>query len=167
MVLPVIPAISGGIYTVAKVLGGTYNPWTAAVDAFVLVLKAQLNTSDSIVSADLFTQASPTATPVFVATYSVNVAGTSSSADLALGELVLTWRTDDGGLLRMYIMECVISNNYRQSRATAGSTIQALFDFVTASSGFVFGRGGGVPIAPIFATGKINDVLRKKFLLNS
>lgn len=167
MVLPVIPGLVGSVWTVSKVLGGVYNPWTDAIDAFVIILKALLNTADTIDSADLYQLASPTSVPVFRSTYLIGVNGTQSTATVPWEQMVWTFRNDDGGHLKVYLMEGVFPLNYRKTYSAAGSTAVALFDFVMSGAGFIFSRDEGIPIAPIFVTTKENDALRKRYLLDA
>lgn len=166
-VLPVKPTPSGTTFAVEKIGGGTYDPWTSAMDAYALILKALIKTTDIIDYAELYTMASETSNPLFRENYSIAVAGTSSVADVPWQEAVFVWRTAAGGVLRSYIMENSFTVDQRfignASMGTAGNAYRDLF---TSSAGFVFGRDGSAPIALASMTTKINDKLRKKFFLD-
>jgi len=166
-VLPVNPSLSGSVWIVQKVLGGSYTDWTEAVDAWAVVLKGVLNTADTIDRAELYTMSAPDADPLFRAVYNVGVSGTAVTATVAYEQMVWTLRTDNGGLLKIYVMEGVFPLNYRHPYGSAGSTALAIWDFIMSGAGFIFGRDLGVPIAPIFVTTKLNDQLRKKYVLNA
>jgi hypothetical protein len=167
MVLPVKPEVSGSTWALEKVLGGSYDPWTDAVDAFVLLQKGELKTTDSINTAELWTLASESADPLFREVYAVSQAGTGSAANVPYGERVITFRTAAGGLLRHYLMEGSTPVNVRDNPPFAASAYNDVALMFISSDGFVFGRDGGQPITPIRMTSKTNDALRKKYISSS
>lgn len=168
MTIPVIPSASGSTWKVAKVLGGDYDPWTTAIDAFNVLFKAVLKTTDGVVSADLYTLASETADPLFRESYACVVAGTSAGTIAANSQAVITLRTSLGGILKLYVMEAAgVVADYVDRAPLAAGGFKNLADFMIASTGFAFGRDGGRPIAPVSLITKTNDALRKKYLLFS
>lgn len=167
MVQPVLPSISGATWALEKVLGGTYDPWTDAIDAFNVLFKACLNTSDGIVGAELWTLASESADPIFRESYASVVAGTSGTAALPMAQIEMPHRTADGGIYRLLMMEFAGSNsNFVDRPPIASNAFKAVSDFLIASTGYVFGRDGSAPVFCTGQFGKINDALRKKYLLN-
>lgn len=166
-VLPVIPALASGIWTVAKVLGGVYADWTTAIDAYVVILKALFPLEATIDSAELYTIGAVGDSPIFRATHPIGVAGTTDDPVVVWGEAVHTLRADNGGILKLYLMENINGGENHLPYASCAPVNKALFDFVQSSAGFIFARDGGVPISPLFLTTKTNDQLRKRFLLNA
>lgn len=167
MVLPVKPSVSGSTFAVDKIDGGTYDPWTDAVDAYVLLQKGELKTTDSINNAELWTLASETADPLFRETYAIGVAGTGTAANQPFAERVLTFRTALGGILRNYLMEGSTVINIRDNPPFTASAYNDVAGLFVSSDGFVFGRDGGAPVVPIRMTSKTNDSLRKKYMASS
>lgn len=168
MTMPVVPSVSGDTWKLAKCLGGFYDPWTAAIDAWNVLFKACLNTADGIVSSDLYTMVSEEADPLYRETYGSVVAGTSASAAQTWYQTVVPHRTSLGGLWRMVILEgTTYGTDIVDRPPIAASAVKNLSDFCIASTGFIFGRDGGRPVAPTGIVTKRNDALRKKYLLNT
>lgn len=167
-VLPVKPTISGSTWALDKVLGGTYDPWTDGIDAYVVLFKACLKTTDGCARAELWTMLTSDADPEFREAYDIDVDGTNGGSVAPFSQLVINHRTDGGGLLRWYVMEGAgYTVDGRDLAPLNASTFKSVSDFLIASTGFVFGRDGTRPISAIAATTKTNDALRKKYFINS
>lgn len=176
-VLPVKPFenITGGFGVEKPISPAQYANWKDAVDAYIGIMKAFFVAGDTILSASLWTLDSPTADPLFVDEYSLAVVGTGTSAVTPNSQLTVSARTNAGGLLRFYFMEGSFSVNTKATppsyaglgtTATPASAMAALRTFVIGTDNFIFGRDGGRPISFLRAFGKVNDILRKKFLLD-
>lgn len=148
--------------------GPGYFPWTAGIDAYVAVLRPLIHSSSQIVRAELWTMASPTADPVFVAVYDVELAGTSAAAPVANSQAVFTFRTDVGGILRTYIMEGSLAVNQEHfPPGWGGATLAAFANYIMSANSWLKGRDGGKPFAGVRFLSKTNDTLRKKYILDS
>lgn len=165
MVQPVIPTPSGASWQLGLVAGGEVDPWTNGIDDFVTVLFPLLKTTDHIDSADLYTMATADATPLFRETYSIGVDGTSASANLPFGQLVFVYRSSVGNTYRNYIMEPPTANDERGGLGDLSGDTLTYAGFFLSGASYVFSRDGGRPLAMTHFTSKINDKLRKKFLL--
>jgi hypothetical protein len=167
MVQPGLPGLSGGVYTLTKIRGGAYSPWTDGVDAFVTKMKALYHTADSIDSAELFELSSPSAAPVVVASYPIGIAGTNDGADQPLGEAVLTYRCLPKSILKQYFMEAVGSTDFHLTYGELDAHTQAMITWMLSSDSYVFARNEGVPQNFLFWSSKTSDALRKKYVLNA
>lgn len=166
--LPVEPVNNAGVWAVEKNNGTLYSPWTGAVDAYVTVFKALLNTSDEVQTAQLWVQVDEDSEPVFEEEHNIATAGTNATSPLAYGQCTMVFRTDFGGLLRLYVMEPAVSLNQHFFPPLSAGPFENLRAHVAgATTGWFRGRDGGVPTSLCSVTTKINDKLRKKFLLNA
>jgi hypothetical protein len=83
-------------------------------------------------------------------------------------EIVYSFRTGAGGVLKIYGMEASIAANQRLPlRTSSAAPHGAIATYLMGTDGWVIGRDGGFPIAGRFITTKINDALRKKQLLDA
>lgn len=164
--IPVRPTLDAGTWKLTKNDGTFYSPWTAAVDAYVLLLKAFLNTADEVQTAQLWTLASGDADPLYVADHAIAAAGTSAVAAVPNGQATLIFRLDSGGLLKLHIMESSSAANIHTFPPFGAGSVENLRAHVMgAATGFFIGRDGGIPTSCTSFTTKVNDKLRRKFLL--
>lgn len=148
--------------------GPGYFPWTAGIDAFVAVLRPLIHSSSSINRAELWTLAAPGADPIYQDTHEIELAGTSATVPQPNSQLVVSFRTTTGGLLRVYVMEGSNTVNQELFPPVWGNTIIANFvNYIASNTGYLKGRDGGQPKVGIRLLTKTNDALRKKYLLDS
>jgi hypothetical protein len=140
-----------------------------AMEDLSTALKPLFPTSATILFAELWTMDSPTADPQYRTTRELNDAGTGSGAAVANSQAVITFRTTNGGIARIYIMEGRNAVNVEAYPPTfTGLTDFVAFSaYATGSGSPIYGRDGGELLTPIRALSKTNDALRKKFILDS
>ena len=103
----------------------------------------------------------------FVSTYQPTVdTGTSTFPAVAASQQILTFRTTEGGIMKVSVMEGVVGPGRRTTYAAAITEVKALFDFVlSGGSGYeaVFlGRDTSYPFAPIAFFPGQNEALFKR-----
>lgn len=148
--------------------GPGYFPWTAGVDAYVTVFRGVLPATAQVIRAELWTLASPTSDPIFRSVHEVELAGTAGGSSVANAQAVWTFRSDVGGIVRIYAMEAALSvNNEYFPPLWGASNIKAVADYVLSAPSWVKARDGGKPLAGVRFLSKTNDTLRKKYLLDS
>lgn len=166
-VLPVKPFLSfDGNWFVETKSGGVGQNLGTALATWCTRFKALLHTSSTIVDAELWTIASIGADPIFAHTYSLAVVGTSGTVANPYSQLVFTWRTSLGGLLRTYLMEGVTPDDTIYYPPSTGA-IADIIDLFTGDNAWICGRDGGFGVGLIRAIAKENDALRKKYLLSA
>lgn len=167
-VLPCNPSFdtSGGQWLVATRAGGSIT-WTSAVDAYVPFLQNFLDTASTVNYAELWTEDYPTPNRLFRGAHPIGEAGVSVIAAFPYGQVVTTFRSQNGGLYRNYILEMGSTqvNDEFTPPFTGAPAVQNLATFLTGTSGWVLARDGGYPLAAIRALRKTNDALRKKYAL--
>lgn len=166
MVLPVNPVAPAGNATNLLDSGGASQLWTAAVADIVLFLKGLLATTDTIDTAEIWTQASPTSVPIFQASMTVGVAGTVSSTGTPYVQLRMSFRTSAGGRAVFQVMEPVfVPDTVSSAPLYGGNThLQAVLSYISGNSSVIWGRDNHYIASGIKAVTKVNDTLRKKYL---
>lgn len=165
MTVPVNPIAPAGAATQLTDSGGGTQLWTSFVADWVLLMKALLNTADSIVLAEMWTQATPTSVPLFQATTAIGVAGTGSTPAIALSQYRQSFRTKAGGRGVFMMMETIaaIDTKLRAPGYSSFAPSLAIDAYLTGSSSCAWGRDNAYMGAGIQVVTKINDKLRKKY----
>jgi hypothetical protein len=164
MTLPVIPVLDTGVWKLTR-RDATLQAWGAAITAFAAYIQPFLAAADIITGAELFTLASPTASPIFQDGIALALHGSSGTTDVQWSEFVMTFRAAAGGLLKFYIMETHYPIDLKSGFPSGNTDADALAGYPLLSAGVVFARNGQKVLLPIRYTTKINDALRKKFFL--
>lgn len=143
--------------------GGGADSFTNHIDALILLLKVITSHNMTFTHAELWSQPLVTDDPVFIYDYSLGVAGTDSAAHVVAEQLVITYRSTNGGLWRFYQME-----------GTAAVDIVAFPPFSTAyanlsnyflgADNFIRARDNGSPSSVISLKTKTNDALRRALI---
>lgn len=164
--LPVNPVAPAGAATNLLDKSGASQLWTSAVADLVLIMKAVLHTTDSIDTAEIWTQASPTAVPIFQASSAIGVNGTSASVDQPFSQLRFSFRTSLGGRGVYTVLEGVTAPDQKFPAPLYGAVaaFAAIDAYLTGVNSVVWGRDNAYLSAGIRAVSKTNDTLRKAFL---
>jgi len=143
---------------------GGSNTFTSFMAGYIAAWKVFFDTITTFDYADVWSQPTPEDDPVWIFTYASGAIGTSVTDFNVASELVMTFRTDQGGILRTYAMEQAEPSNVFVSYASMGSAAKAYADLVMAATSAAYGRDGGAPVACLGYKTKTNDVLRRKIL---
>lgn len=154
---------SGGSYNIG-LRGGTQDLWTDAIVDYITVAKPFLAAADDFVSASLWEVPTIGADPIFLEETMLGIAGTGGTA-VANSQTVITFRTNQGGLYRWYLMEGSNAVDVIVNPPFAGAAATFVAYMVGATS-LVAGRDGGLLTSAVRYVTKINDALRKKYFLN-
>lgn len=138
-----------------------------AIAAYVAAIKPQFHSGVTFVEAEWWRMDSEISDPYYLWTTSLNVAGTSGGTTQVAGQAVFTFRSQNGGILRLYYMETTDTpNTVVNPPYGAGTITKAVADYVTAGTSWITARDNGFLVAPIRKLTKTNDKLRKKLLLS-
>lgn len=165
-ILPCAPVNLAGVWNLT-LKGGANQTFTAAIDAYMVVLRPCSPATMTFVSAQLWTLANPTADPVFVQEYGLNLAGTAAGGIVVDSQIVTTYRTGLGGLYRHYQMESSLAAlNTKYKGPNFMNAVQlALINYIIGANGWIIGRDSGTLIVAISQITKTNDALRRRRLL--
>lgn len=169
--LPVLPQ---GVPTVGTEpsffqKNGTAALMSTLVNAFVTVWRPFLFTDMDIQSADYWSVPGPDGDPVWIYSHLIGLQGSGTGSTAAAGEAVMSFRTDQGGLLKIYWMEpyaALLTVPVQSYPFPAGGTT-TFANYMLGGTSWVVGRDGGAPAVPIKFTTKTNDALRRKLYLLS
>lgn len=98
----------------------------------------------------------------FITTASIGSNGTSATATNLSHAIILTFRTIEGGVMKLNFMESINSQIARLTYAASGPDVKAIFDFVVSTANWVLARDTSYPIATIHSLGGENEAVFKK-----
>jgi hypothetical protein len=139
-----------------------------AIGLFVDAIDPLFHTSTTFDRVEAFAQDTPTSDPYWVSGYTITAqAGTDTVANTPYGMVVMSFRSDEGGIYKMYLMEGSIVPNQRVNAPTYGgvSELVAVLNYVMGAGSIVRARDGGSIISGVRMTSKYSDALRRKYLL--
>jgi hypothetical protein len=102
---------------------------------------------------------------VYISTYSIGVAGASPSAHTGASQRVFTFRTTEGGIMRVMLLETPFGSipGITPYGDLTGSN-QALMDFVVSGANCFLGRDTSYPIVPLrLLTGQNEKTFRQRY----
>lgn len=139
-----------------------------AVAAYIALIDNLFPAESSFIIAENWFYPTPESDPVFTYVMELGDTGASGTGVFANGQLVVSFRTFAGGILKLYFMETVTGLATKDDFPFANSAVDALADYLcSAATGWIVGRDGSHPISGLRALSKTNDALRKKFVLNT
>lgn len=141
---------------------------SAFMSSMVTQIGKMFGTGAEFQSFEYWSKPTPESDPVFLHLDPVTVQPTLTGTNIPFGQAVMTFRTLEGGIFKMYFMEGKTPNTTRDLAPYAtGTPARDISNYVTGLSSPVVGRDTSPPIAAISYTGKTNDHLRKKYLLDA
>lgn len=138
--------------------------FTAFIENFSGILDACFSTDCTLDNAELWSQPEPTDNPIWVYTAALNNPGDSGTPYVRAEQMVFTFRSNLGGLLRIYLMETFIPPNQTQTAAQLTSPWSTLVNYVIGDYNFIKCRDNGWPILSLGWKSKTNDVLRRSLI---
>lgn len=147
---------------------GTAQDADVAVEELVTILGAYFKTTDEFYSWEMYKKPTPSSPPVWVTAGEINDGeGTSSVANVVASQLAITFRTKDGNHFRLQLMEGIIAPNlvFTPAEWGGGAAGADIVAYLTGDAGWVRGRDNAKLIAGIRGTTKINDVLRRRYII--
>lgn len=142
--------------------------WRTAVEDFVTLEAELFASSDSFAYAELFTYEATNGPAEFLAAHTLDIAGASVSTAKDYVQSVFPFKGLGGLSLRLTLLESVIAvDQHLPSSATGSADIDALIAFILSDDDWLITRGGAFPSVSLGFTSKVNDKLRKRYLLDA
>lgn len=139
--------------------------FSSALDNLSTYIKPFLASANGAVDyAEVWSQPAPEDDPVWIYTYQINDDGTSAGATVTANQSVWTFRSANGGVFRLYLMETALAVNIALPYSQFESDKKDLADYITSSLSWIYARDNGAPITCLGYKSKFNDVLRRKYL---
>ena len=125
-------------------LAGEVDDW---VNLFKVIISS--GGGNTIDYAELWKYEEESFDASFVSTYPINVAGTSGGGVVTAGQVVVTFRTMEGGIMKLNFMESIITAGARDTLPFANAGLDAIADAVVAGTVPWLGRDTSYPFACI------------------
>jgi hypothetical protein len=143
--------------------GGGTIPFSDAIDAIIVLLKAITSHNMTFTHCEFWSQPTKDDDPLFIFDHSIGVAGTDSGAHVVAEQLVITYRTNAGGLYRFYQMEGTAAVDI--VAFPPFSTLYANWsNYLLGADDVIYGRDNGYPSSVISLKTKTNDALRRQLI---
>ena len=156
-----IPGQDLGDFNV-KTRGGTTPALATAVANWITLIRPIFGTTAQFESWTLWDYVPNSFDRTFINSAVVDLAGTSGSANVASAQLIMTFRTAEGGTMKLAFMENISVPGPTISRATATGAVLAIFQFVEGATNWILGRDTSYPIVGINSLPGQNEALFKR-----
>lgn len=176
------PAMTHKLEVNVKVVG-TPTPGTSADDivvethdsagislegamlAIVNAMRPLYHTSTDFTLFELWRYAPNSFDATFITSDVIGLQGTSVTNAAPAGQVIMTFRTVEGGSLKLYLMEASFDPGRSQAFPTSFATINTLAGVVThPSNGFIWARDTSRPVAPkAFFPGQNERLFKKRY----
>lgn len=137
----------------------------AEVDAWVEAVKGMWNSGTPLSTWDyveLWKYEPESFDASFISTYPIGVAGTSASANLDSAQVIVTFRTQEGGIMKLNFLETIIASGNPDPLPFSNSTLDAVADALIAGTFPWLARDGSYPFAAIAAYAGQSEAVFKK-----
>jgi len=159
------PTPGDGFDTITvKQRGGSTAALDTTIDSWVTTFKAMFPATTDIIGAELWKYTAGTFQSSYVSSYDISEIGTSGGDSIAAQQAILTFRTVEGGIMRLSFMETPHVIGSSQSFPTSQTGVNALAAVVVASSNWILARDTSYPIfAYRFHPGQNEALFKKRF----
>lgn len=136
----------------------------AAVDAWCTLLADRFAPTASFDSYILWKIDQDTEERSYVTSDVIAIVGVSGSATNLAHQNTLTFRTFEGGVMRIVLLEPVGTSLVRVPYSSVGAGVKAIMDFVFSDVNWILARDTSYPIAPLNSVSGQNEaVFRKRY----
>lgn len=148
--------------TPVRRIGLTTDLETAVDDWVVLIRAAYPSTAFAISRFELWRIAPDSFDGTFISAYEIGLAGVGAASVFPAGQYIMTFRTLEGGIMRVSFMEHIATAiGITDPPPLAQTGMQAIADFITSTSNYFLGRDTSYPIALRAGFPGQNEVLFK------
>jgi len=143
---------------------GGAQAFNLAVGDWGIFVRPLFGTTTTLDNAEVWYQPTPADDPIWIFTQGINLPGTSATANVPAEEVVMTFRSSNGGLFRNYFMESFLPANQVTTYGAMANPWLDYANWVIGSSGWMYARDNGKPVVCLGFKTKYNDVLRRRLL---
>lgn len=142
----------------------TSDPLNTYCDAWTLLIKPLFNNGagNSIDRYELWKYEDESFDSTFISAYNQGVATTGTTAATVAGQVICTYRTIGGGIMKLNFMETLIAIGIRDTPPFANAVLDDVNDFILSNANGFLGRDNTFPFAAIAAYPGTNEALFKK-----
>jgi hypothetical protein len=164
MILPVKYSgtpVPGVIPTLSN-KGGLTGAADIVLDDFLDLFRAMFNTATQFGLVEMFSVPNPGDDPIFIKAFNTTLVGASASPRISYGQAVFSFRTLEGGRLKVYAMEGTLAVNQSFGPVLPVSVEKTFADYIVSDDNIVLARDTSFPEVLLSLKSKTNDVLRKR-----
>lgn len=132
-----------------------------ALTAWVTLIKNQFHTSVTFDYAEFWSVAPLSSERTFIGSQTLGINGTSSTAVELAHQSTYTFRTVEGGILKIVMLEDSSTNQLRVPYASLGTNQKAIMDFVDSDDSWILARDTSYAIAKLNCTSGQNEAIFK------
>ncbi len=145
--------------------GAGFSTLKSAVDDYVALMRGIYNTTTANIDrAELWRYTPGTFEAAFVSAYNIDLPGTIASATVQAGEAILTFRTIEGGIMKLAYEESYLPPGGAQSLGVVTGPAAAIRDYVLGSSNWILARDTSYPFAGYrYNPGQNEAIFKKRF----
>jgi len=150
----------------AKTRGGVATPdLAAAMEAWLALLAERHNVNTGFGAVELWAYAPLSFDATFISAYSPTIVAGSSATPLKETEMeTYTFRTTEGGIMRLVGIETIIGTQNRIAYPTTTGSVDDIFDFVKGLTNWILARDTSYPFAALnFLGGQNEKTFRQRF----
>lgn len=140
-------------------------PLSTAVDNFLVGVLDVYSNQTQFTHAEYWSKPTPTSDPLYIYTYAMTGKIGTGGANISAGQATMSFRTNAGGIAKVTFMESNIPTTLVDQAPFASLDHQDIADFLVGDDGWHRGRDGGLLITSLKLVGKLNDVLRRRYIL--
>lgn len=141
---------------------GVGDDLKTCVDAWVLLFKAMFINTTTIDYAECWRYEEESFNADFVSAYTIGAVGTGGGAAQPGGQHIHTYRTQEGGIMKLNFMESNVSPGAKGSLAAVTGAQATIRDFVVGTDNWFLGRDTSYPFAGINALPGQNEAVWKR-----
>ena len=165
--LTAVPSPGAAFTTInALTKGGVLTPQLdVAMEAWLTLIALMFENITDFGIVELWSFVPDTFNATFISAYTpVANIGTSVQPNLAASQAILTFRTNEGGILRLNFMEAVFPPAASQLYPTLNVGLDAIFDFTASDASWILGRDTSYINAPLrFLPGQNERLFKQRF----
>lgn len=145
--------------------GGGQLSLQSSVDQWIIYMRELFHTSTQFVTAELWKYVAGTYDASWRATYAIALSGLEAVfPTIAASQGVVTFRTRNGGIMRINLMEYIIGQAVTDPAPFGNGDISTLATYLLSSAGWVIGRDNGYPVAALnFLAGQNEKLFKLRF----
>lgn len=155
----------GGVFSDYDVFeqSGITQDLQAAVDAWVALLQPLFNSAaTNFVSAELWDYNPGTFESSFLSVYDINLPGTSGSGGVVTGQTIYTFRSQEGGIMKISLMEGITLAGASVAYSSLSAAQKAMVDKVVSSTNIFQARDTSFPFAFVLCHPGNNEATFKR-----
>lgn len=133
-----------------------------AVDDWIALLAPVFNTAATFDRAELWQYEVGTTNATFIAAWTIGSNGSSATSPNLAHQDTLTWRTLEGNILKVVLLDGISISKDQVSYAADLPAFKAIADYVVSNDDWIIGKDTSFPVAYIRRSGGENEALARR-----